>query len=316
MQTHAEAIVRDLSDEIAGILETYAKHGSADASDLPLSSRFFDTALTKLDWRIARTLGQDTARFYALLRDTATGCLNNAQDNLFYLIVSGEADAVQHYLHDGVQVAQFCEAMRGHDLVGRGSQLRLASYTLDLAGVAALTPGQIGRIGQQFYNPTARFGAFPGQMLPPSATANTLRVLIGKRARGANTEPDWFDGVYDPYREAEWDAASRYPRGTRDLAVQACRSWSDLAITVASWHVHNRLSDSPGIDAGPVDRETTRIEGFTHPDGDVIEITILQDARASLPILLPTKLVAHNRYGFHQLLLQIAPLHMDGEAIC
>ena len=34
------------------------------------------------------------------------------------------------------------------------------------------------------------------------------------------------------------------------------------------------------------------------------------------PVEIPARLVRHNRYGFHQLLLQLAPLHMDGEAIC
>ena len=315
-QTQVQHIVTDLTDEIAEVLEAYARNGSVDARDLPLSNPFFDSALRKLGWRIGRTLGQETDRFYALLRDTATGCLNGERDNLFYLIVAGRAEEVQRYLHDDIGVTAYCEALRSHHIVGRETTLRMASYTLGLADVVSMTPGQIGRMGQQFYDPTAAFGLFKGQILPPAADPFILRVLVGKRSRHSGSEPDWFDGTYDPYREAHWETATRRPLGTRTLTVQACRSWSDLAITVAHRHVMNVLSGNETAMALPIDRAQTRIEGFTHPDGHTIEITVMQSPHSFGPVEIPAGLVRHNRYGFHQLLLQLAPLHMDGEAIC
>ncbi len=302
-------VVADLSDEIGIVLETYAKHGAADGGQLPLSSPFFDTALSRLAWRIARTLGRDTDRFYALLRDAATRTLNGARRSLFYLVVAGEAVDVQGFLRDGAGVRAACEEMRRREIVGRGTRLRLASYTLGLDDVIAMTPGQIGRIGQQFYDPTAGFREFVGQVLLPSTTRFTLRVLVGHRERNAATEEDWFDGICDPYAEAQWESAARRGR----LSVQACRTWSDLALTVAAREVENRLRNDANA---TTDWAQARLEGFIPYGRDAIEISLFQESESLGPVEIPLRLIRHNPYGFHQLLLQIAPLHMEGEAIC
>jgi hypothetical protein len=310
------AIVRDLTEEIGEVLETYAKHGAVDARELPLSHPLFDDALRKMEWRIARTLGQDTSRFYALLRDTATGCLNSERDNLFYIVVAGQSPEVQRHLGGPEGITRFCEAMRAYGLIGETGMLRMASYTLSFDDVVAMTPGQIGRIGQQFYDPISRFGQFKGQILPPSTNGFSLCVLVGKRSRPIGSEPDWLDGVCDPYREAHWETETRRPLGTRTLTVHACRSWSELGITAAFRQVINALSALDEPVTFPIDQDRTHIEVFTHPDGLLTEISICQGAVELGPVTIPSRLIAHNRYGFHQMLLNVAPLHVDGETIC
>lgn len=321
MQTDIDA---ELCEDIQDALDVYASSGRLENVVLPFTHPTFDLALDRIRWRIGRTLGQAQARFHAELRDLASRDIDGHQETLAYLLVSGTGARVARCLADAhAPSASIHRLTRG----APSASFRYARYALEAMSIANLSPGQIGRIGQQFYDPTWRFGDYQPIALAPSRGSGDLRVLVtarrplrphGAPAQPANTR--FADLTRDPCATG-WDSPRErtrgyplYPDGA--LQVELHHSWSDLAIATAVETVRVALMDAAPDLQWDLAQGRARLIGMTRPDGDGVEITAVGTTQESEAILVPHGLIAHNRYRFDQALLELAPLKMDGQTVC
>ncbi len=307
----------DLIQDIADALDEYANQGTIAQSLLPLSDPGFDAALDRIRWRIGRTLGQSEPRFHACLRDRATQSLNDPDDALFYVLVSGPAKQVGRLLRDDTRVERVIDDLRRDRRIHANATIRFARYALTLETAMTLTPGQIGRMAQQFYDPTSAFGAFAPIHLPPSRGRGDIQVLVGHRRHGIRGERDWFDRMPGP--DVHWapEAGRLGQLQGDDLPqIQVKTSWSELTIALAVEIVRTAFLETSATLQWDLAQGRARLVGMTHPDAQNVEIVVIGTSEESERILVPNALIAHNRYRFDQALLEFAPLQVDGQTVC